>query len=108
MSLCWIYVHMIEEYARHNGHADLMRELLTAPLAGEARAALTAARVLTGASRQLGHVHLAFGMIWPSRVPKNQADGVPYCAAPPNELPFDMLPNSQWHVSPAVVRVQCG
>ena len=22
----WIYLHMIEEYARHNGHADLMRE----------------------------------------------------------------------------------
>jgi hypothetical protein len=22
----WIYVHMIEEYARHNGHADLIRE----------------------------------------------------------------------------------
>ena len=27
-SLRWIYVHMIEEYARHNGHADLLRELL--------------------------------------------------------------------------------
>jgi uncharacterized damage-inducible protein DinB len=26
VSLCWIYVHMIEEYARHNGHADLVRE----------------------------------------------------------------------------------
>ncbi|MET9516859.1 DinB family protein [Streptomyces sp. NPDC002994] len=26
MSLRWIYVHMIEEYARHNGHADLVRE----------------------------------------------------------------------------------
>ena len=24
----WIYVHMIEEYARHNGHADLLRELI--------------------------------------------------------------------------------
>ncbi len=22
----WIYVHVIEEYARHNGHADLLRE----------------------------------------------------------------------------------
>ncbi|MEU3455041.1 DinB family protein [Micromonospora sp. NPDC006766] len=22
----WVYVHMIEEYARHNGHADLIRE----------------------------------------------------------------------------------
>jgi uncharacterized damage-inducible protein DinB len=28
VSLRWIYVHMIEEYARHNGHADLMRELI--------------------------------------------------------------------------------
>ncbi|MET8336054.1 MULTISPECIES: DinB family protein [Streptosporangium] len=25
-SLRWILVHMIEEYARHNGHADLLRE----------------------------------------------------------------------------------
>ena len=24
----WIYVHMIEEYARHNGHADVLRELI--------------------------------------------------------------------------------
>ena len=28
LSLRWIYLHMIEEYARHNGHADLIRELL--------------------------------------------------------------------------------
>jgi uncharacterized damage-inducible protein DinB len=28
VSLRWILVHMIEEYARHNGHADLLRELL--------------------------------------------------------------------------------
>jgi hypothetical protein len=25
-SIRWIYLHMIEEYARHNGHADLLRE----------------------------------------------------------------------------------
>ncbi len=25
-SLRWVLVHMIEEYARHNGHADLIRE----------------------------------------------------------------------------------
>jgi hypothetical protein len=25
-SLRWVYQHMIEEYARHNGHADLVRE----------------------------------------------------------------------------------
>jgi hypothetical protein len=28
VSLRWVYVHMIEEYARHNGHADLIRELV--------------------------------------------------------------------------------
>lgn len=26
INLRWVYVHMIEEYARHNGHADLLRE----------------------------------------------------------------------------------
>ena len=26
VSLRWIFVHMLEEYARHNGHADLLRE----------------------------------------------------------------------------------
>jgi len=25
-TLRWIYLHLIEEYARHNGHADLLRE----------------------------------------------------------------------------------
>ena len=25
-NLRWILSHMIEEYARHNGHADLLRE----------------------------------------------------------------------------------
>jgi hypothetical protein len=27
-SLRWVYGHMIEEYARHNGHADLLREAI--------------------------------------------------------------------------------
>jgi len=26
VTLRWIYTHMIAEYARHNGHADLIRE----------------------------------------------------------------------------------
>jgi len=26
ISLRWVYLHMIEEYARHNGHADFLRE----------------------------------------------------------------------------------
>jgi uncharacterized damage-inducible protein DinB len=28
VSLRWIVLHMIEEYARHNGHADLLREAI--------------------------------------------------------------------------------
>jgi hypothetical protein len=28
LTLRWVYLHMIEEYARHNGHADLLRERL--------------------------------------------------------------------------------
>ena len=28
MSVRWLMVHMVEEYARHNGHADLLRELV--------------------------------------------------------------------------------
>ena len=28
VSLRWIYVHMIEETARHAGHADILRELI--------------------------------------------------------------------------------
>ncbi|WP_026555636.1 DinB family protein [Arthrobacter sp. 35W] len=28
LNLRWVYVHMIEEYARHLGHADLLRECL--------------------------------------------------------------------------------
>ena len=28
VNIRWIYTHMIEEYARHNGHADLLREAI--------------------------------------------------------------------------------
>ncbi|MFB7635320.1 DinB family protein [Streptomyces sp. NPDC056149] len=28
LNLRWVYVHLIEEYARHNGHADLLREAI--------------------------------------------------------------------------------
>jgi len=27
-SVRWVFTHMIEEYARHNGHADLLRECI--------------------------------------------------------------------------------
>ena len=27
-SLRWVYLHMIEEIARHNGHLDIYRELI--------------------------------------------------------------------------------
>ena len=26
VSLRWVLAHLVEEYARHNGHADLLRE----------------------------------------------------------------------------------
>lgn len=28
VTLRWVYAHLIEEYARHNGHADLLREAI--------------------------------------------------------------------------------
>ena len=28
ISVRWVLTHMIEEYARHNGHADLSRECI--------------------------------------------------------------------------------
>jgi len=28
VDLRWLYTHMIDEYIRHNGHADLLRELI--------------------------------------------------------------------------------
>jgi uncharacterized damage-inducible protein DinB len=28
LTVRWLYVHMIEEYARHNGHADLIRQAI--------------------------------------------------------------------------------
>jgi len=31
-SLRWVLVHMVEEYARHNGHADLLRERIDGSL----------------------------------------------------------------------------
>jgi hypothetical protein len=27
-SLRWVFVHLVEEYARHNGHADILRECI--------------------------------------------------------------------------------
>jgi hypothetical protein len=31
LTLRWVYVHMIEELARHAGHADILREQILAP-----------------------------------------------------------------------------
>jgi uncharacterized damage-inducible protein DinB len=33
-SVRWVLVHMIEEYARHNGHADLLRERIDGATGG--------------------------------------------------------------------------
>jgi uncharacterized damage-inducible protein DinB len=34
VSLRWIYLHMIEEYARHAGHADILREQIDGATGG--------------------------------------------------------------------------
>jgi len=34
-SLRWVLIHLIEEYARHNGHADLLRERIDGGALGE-------------------------------------------------------------------------
>jgi Protein of unknown function (DUF664) len=34
LSLRWVYTHMIEEYARHNGHADLLRQCIDGATGG--------------------------------------------------------------------------
>ena len=31
LPLRWVYLHVIRELARHNGHADILREQLLAP-----------------------------------------------------------------------------
>ena len=28
ISVRWMWQHLVEEYARHNGHADLIREVI--------------------------------------------------------------------------------
>jgi len=43
-SLRWILLHMIEEYARHNGHADLIRESIDGEHRRVSRGALAARR----------------------------------------------------------------
>jgi hypothetical protein len=35
LSLRWVLVHMIEEYAQHNGHADLLRERIDGQVTGD-------------------------------------------------------------------------
>ena len=34
VSVRWVLLHMIEEYARHNGHADLLRERIDGSVGG--------------------------------------------------------------------------
>jgi len=43
-SLRWILSHMTEEYARHNGHADLIRESIDGEHRRVSRGALAARR----------------------------------------------------------------
>jgi hypothetical protein len=37
LDLRWLYLHLIEEYARHNGHADILRENIDGAWASDLR-----------------------------------------------------------------------
>jgi len=54
VSLRWIYVHMIEETARHAGHADILREQTdgTAGLDGDAAVATWLDRIEVNSARR--------------------------------------------------------
>lgn len=41
VSLRWIYVHMIEETARHVGHADILREQTDGAAGNDGESAVT-------------------------------------------------------------------
>ena len=65
VTLRWIMVHMIEEYARHNGHADLLRERIDGVVGDLARRAAAAACRLSqrpGADRLVSR-------LWPGLAP---------------------------------------
>jgi uncharacterized protein DUF664 len=53
VSLRWIYVHMIEETARHAGHADILRELTdgTAGMDGDSAVTTWLDRIVVNAAR---------------------------------------------------------
>jgi uncharacterized damage-inducible protein DinB len=53
VSLRWIYVHMIEETARHAGHADILRELTdgTAGVDGDPAVTIWLHRIMPNAAR---------------------------------------------------------
>ena len=56
VSLRWVLVHMIEEYARHNGHADLIRESIEGRASAEAGRNVVRARLAVhgGAADRIG------------------------------------------------------
>jgi uncharacterized damage-inducible protein DinB len=81
INLRWGYVHMIEEYARHNGHADLLRERIDtgsperSGVEGEHRAGRrgrhggTPPTVVMGKMAFIFPLHIAFESV-PSKPPQ--------------------------------------
>jgi uncharacterized damage-inducible protein DinB len=60
----WIYLHMIEEYARHNGHADLIRNGSTASPVTERPPAAPGRSILGGMGRMILKILGAILAIW--------------------------------------------
>ena len=52
LTLRWIYIHMVEELARHAGHADIVRELI---FAADADAATAGADAVSVSENKAGH-----------------------------------------------------
>ncbi|HME64105.1 MAG TPA: DinB family protein [Streptosporangiaceae bacterium] len=59
-SVRWMWQHLVEEYARHNGHADLLREAIDGSaglLAGQGQRLPQGHRLSCHARRPLAHLH---------------------------------------------------
>ena len=59
-SVRWMWQHLVEEYARHNGHADLLREAIDGSaglLAGQGQRLARGHRLSCHARRPLAHLH---------------------------------------------------
>jgi uncharacterized damage-inducible protein DinB len=89
MSLRWVVIHMVDEYARHNGHADLLRERIDG-----------APRPVVGAtgSHRIGSRHSVSATVVVSSATRYTESSVD---APPR---MAIAVSSKVHVTPSVER----